>query len=265
MRQLLPSVVSPSVPCKCCHGEARIFGVVDFNQTCAQRTPRALDACGVPVYYHRCLSCGFLFTTAFDNFATEDFAKFIYNEDYKLVDPEYAEARPRRIAFLVSKMFELSRHLRVLDYGGGNGAAARFLRDYGFTNISIYDPFVPEFSVRPQGQFDLILSFEVVEHSPHPCKIFTEMDSLLAPTGMILFSTLLQPPEIDREGVNWWYVGPRNGHVSIYTNQALAKLSSQLKFKLKSFSEDLHLLFRKPFELRPLEAADPPAHVVGAD
>ncbi|HEY3678832.1 MAG TPA: class I SAM-dependent methyltransferase, partial [Bradyrhizobium sp.] len=61
----LKPVSTASLSCKICGGEASLYGVVDFHKSCnpALRTPVA----GVPVYYRRCATCGFLFTDAFDD------------------------------------------------------------------------------------------------------------------------------------------------------------------------------------------------------
>jgi 2-polyprenyl-6-hydroxyphenyl methylase/3-demethylubiquinone-9 3-methyltransferase len=256
MMELLPAVISPSVPCKCCSGEAKIFGVVDFNQTCAQRISCATGFPEIPIYYHRCRSCGFLFTVAFDNFSRDDFAKWIYNEQYKTVDPDYDELRPHNAAAFVAKMFEECRDVRILDYGAGTGRVAGLLKADGFKQVDSYDPFVPEFSARPTSRYDVIISFEVAEHCPHPAKLFQELDSLVKPEGMILFSTQLQPPEIEQIGVNWWYIGPRNGHVSIYTKEALAKLTEPMGWRLISFNVQVHALSRRPIVMRPLTQAE---------
>ena len=59
---------------------------------------------GVPVYYHRCPECQFIFTTALDQFSKEDFARHVYNDQYSLIDPDYQDARPRHNAALVKEL-----------------------------------------------------------------------------------------------------------------------------------------------------------------
>src|SRR5215212_10099766 len=83
------------VACKICGSAAPLFGVVDFNKNCeAVRGKNVLGDSGIPVAYHRCSSCRLLFTVAFDRFTHADFAKWIYNGEYALVDPDYLEYRP---------------------------------------------------------------------------------------------------------------------------------------------------------------------------
>ena len=232
-------------PCKCCGAVAFLYGVVDFHKNCEIYRRRVLDLSGIPIYYHRCPVCQFIFTTAFDSFTQDDFRRYIYNEEYLLVDPDYPEARPRSNAGFLTSLFSVVRPQRILDYGGGNGALAESLHSAGFSQVHTYDPFVPGHADKPAGRFDCVVSFEVVEHSTDPARSFADMNDSLIDPGLILFSTLLQPGDIDRQGLNWWYAGPRNGHVSLYSRASLAKVVRRFGLKLGSFNESMHVLYRE--------------------
>src|SRR4051812_14822344 len=159
--------ISDSLPCDCkiCGGSSPLYGVVDFHKSCLELQGQSLELSGTPVYYRRCRDCGFLFTTAFDDWSSEAFLKHIYNSKYVLVDPDYVEARPVNNAKVVAQMFHASREsLSILDYGGGNGLLGRTLATEGFC-AGTYDPFT-EFAARPRRRFDLITCFEVMEHVP---------------------------------------------------------------------------------------------------
>jgi 2-polyprenyl-6-hydroxyphenyl methylase/3-demethylubiquinone-9 3-methyltransferase len=240
----LTPLAPPATACKCCGAPARLYDVVDFHKNCAQGREPVLAASGVPVYYHRCGECGLVFTTRFDDFSIADFARHIYNGDYALVDPDYRDVRPGHNAGLVRHLFGARPQLRVLDYGGGNGRLAELLRQAGFADVRTFDPFVPEHAERPQGVFDLLLCFEVMEHTTDPRGTLRDMAALLAPRGLILCSTLLQPADFDSLGLGWWYAGPRNGHVSLYSERSLALLGRSLGLTLASFDSCLHILFR---------------------
>ena len=114
-----------------------------------------------------------------------------------------------------------------------------------FATCDTYDPFVPGHADQPAGRFDCVVSFEVVEHSTDPAQSFADMNDSLIDPGLILFSTLLQPGDIDRQGLNWWYAGPRNGHVSLYSRASLAKVVRRFGLKLGSFNESMHVLYRE--------------------
>ncbi len=141
-------------------------------------------------------------------------------------------------------MFAGPKPRRILDYGGGNGLLTELLRAGGFAQADAYDPFVSRYAARPPHRYDCIVSFEVAEHSTDPVRTFAEMNDLLADSGLILFSTLLQPADIDQRGLGWWYAGPRNGHVSLYTRASLEAVVRPHRLKLASFNDNVHVLFR---------------------
>lgn len=231
--------------CKCCGGGASLYGVVDFHKSCEEARGKFLSLAGIPVYYYRCQKCEFIFTTAFDHFSIEDFRRDIYNESYVLVDPDYLEVRPHANAGVISRLFADNKPQAILDYGGGNGQLSDQLRIRGFPIVDTYDPFVPEFSAKPVRRYDCVVSFEVAEHSTDPLRTFTEMTELLSERGLILFSTLVLPKDIDQQRLNWWYAAPRNGHVSLFSRSSLQAIVQRLQFKVGSFSDNLHVLFRE--------------------
>jgi 2-polyprenyl-6-hydroxyphenyl methylase/3-demethylubiquinone-9 3-methyltransferase len=245
MSARLQAACSPQAQCKCCGSPAYLYGVVDFHKNCEIYRRRVLGLSGIPVYYHRCPACRFIFTRAFDDFTTDDFLRDIYNDEYLVVDPDYLEDRPRSNAATVCSLFSAARPRRILDYGGGRGLLADLLAASGFDDVATYDPFVARHAARPRDRFDCIVCFEVVEHSADPRGLFADMSELLAEPGLILFSTLLQPADIDRQGLNWWYAGPRNGHVSLFSTTSLERIVHPLGFRLGSFNEGLHVLFRR--------------------
>jgi len=228
-------------PCKCCGGDAALFGTVDFNKSCEERRGLLLPSLGIPIAYHRCLRCEFLFTAAMDRFSRQDFLDHIYNSEYVRVDPDYVEHRPLDTAKGFAAAFPARRDISVLDYGGGNGRCAQALRSAGFADVTTYDPFVPQFADRPDRQFDCILCTEVLEHSDRPAETLNDIVGLLRPEGLVLFSTLLQPADITGQGVKWWYLAPRNGHISLFTSATLNAVLTPLAFHCRSLSSNIHL------------------------
>jgi SAM-dependent methyltransferase len=240
MAQFL-ATTEPLSPCKCCGAMAKIFGVLDLVQNVG---PTKMDKCGVPIYYHRCDACGYLFTLAFDQFTHEDFARLIYNETYGQLDLGYDFSRAKDNAHLIAENFPGTKNLKVLDYGGGTGKLAAYLRQAGFTSVETYDPFVAEFSTKPTTKYDLVTCFEVVEHTTTPAEPFHVMADFLGPGGMVLFSTQLQPPDVIQQGMNWWYLNPRTGHVSTHTRQSIGLLIQPLDLNFTSFNDLYHALWR---------------------
>src|SRR5579885_2070868 len=114
----LQVVCADRARCKCCGDTAFLWGVVDFHKNCEVRRRPVLGISGIPIYYYRCPGCRFLFTTAFDDFTDEDFLRYVYNEDYSLVDPDYLGDRPRANANFLVRLLASVRPRRILDYGG---------------------------------------------------------------------------------------------------------------------------------------------------
>jgi SAM-dependent methyltransferase len=240
-----PTVVTQTT-CKCCNSKAHLFDVVDFNKNCElPRNPDVLPLSGVPIYYYRCESCAFIFTVYFDSFTPEDFYKYIYNDQYILVDPDFKQSRPEGNARFIADLFGDFKNIRILDYGGGNGTLEKLLKQSGFSDVTTYDPFSSIHAGKPQSQFDLIFSFEVFEHTTDPKKTVKEVLGLLQPGGMLMFSTMMQPENINEIKASWWYIGPRNGHVSIYSEQSLQHLANHAGCQMGHFNQGLHLFCRE--------------------
>jgi hypothetical protein len=241
----LKPATTDATPCKICQQPAPLFGVVDFNRNCLIPNGVKLPLTGTPVYFRRCGACGFLFTDAFDDWSQDDFKANIYNDEYIQVDPGYVLTRPRDNAGVVNQIFGAHKAaLRVLDYGGGNDVLCTELRAAGFPLATTYDPFVPEFAKPPDGKFNLVTCFETLEHMPDPVKGIGAIVEYLADPGLVLFSTLLQPQDFDALAMQWWYIGPRNGHVSIFSRGAQAKAWQLYGCQTRSFNDNVHIAFR---------------------
>lgn len=232
-----------SIPCKCCAGTATLCAGIDFNRSCEDRRGQVFAPAGVDIPYHRCAACGFAFTIAFDDLTPAQFAEHIYNDEYVRADPDFLEVRPANSARLIEQSFgHAAAQLRILDYGGGDGRLARALTGLGFPHVETWDPFYA--TDPPEGRFDLVTAFEVMEHSPTPRETLSQMLDFMAPGGMLFFSTLLQPEPAPRLE-DWWYAAPRNGHVSLYTRPALRALADSLGVATGSDAGLMHVVFRE--------------------
>lgn len=232
--------------CKICSTASPLYGTVDFNKNCEARRGLVLPEANILVGYNRCPRCGFLFTPAFDGWTAADFAQAIYNEDYILVDPDYKEIRPLGNAAMLTGAFSADKaHLSLLDFGGGNGLLAATLAQNGFQTAATYDPFNPEFAKLPGGRFNIVSCFETLEHVPDPRRQVAAIARCVGEEGIVIFSTLVQPPDFDQIGLAWWYVGPRNGHISVFSRRALEEVWKRQGFSIASFNDNLHLAFKK--------------------
>ena len=223
----MQSETAEFLPCKICGARAPLLGEVDFHTNLRKPVPPS----GIPVPYYRCPACGFLFTPFCDDWSAEDFAARIYNADYPQLDGGYGFSRGLAMAGFIDDVFGRRRDgMMVLDYGGGTGALAGDLKRRGFLRAESYDPFVPEFADPPPGLFDLIVCFEVLEHACDPRALVRDWRTFMHPQSRVVFSTALLP-----EGqplLEWPYVTPRVGHVSLQSGASLSLLLESEGFLL---------------------------------
>jgi 2-polyprenyl-6-hydroxyphenyl methylase/3-demethylubiquinone-9 3-methyltransferase len=209
-------------PCKICGSQAALFDVVDFLKHCSFDQQYAHGLSGIEVPYLRCEACGFLFTSFFDEWQQDDWRKFVYNDDYVRVDPEYTGARSARLAQTLANLLQGCEKMRILDYGAGAGGFTTHMNAAGFASVTAYDPF--SCPSRPDGDYDIVTCLEALEHTADPRAAMADMQTLLAPGGCVIFSQSVQPADIQAIRGAWWYIAPRNGHISTFTVETLCQL-----------------------------------------
>ncbi len=238
---------SVATACPVCEGATVSLGTVDFNKSCEEVRGKILPPAGIPIEYFCCRRCAFSFAPQLYQWTLEEFSEKIYNQDYAAVDPDYLDARPRANATHLLRLFPAwSPELGHLDYGGGNGLLSQILLDEGWYSAS-YDPFVDrDLRLDDFGKFNLITAFEVFEHVPDPVRLVADIDTLIDDDGIVLFSTLLSDGNIGLgRSLDWWYLGPRNGHISLYSTGSLAALGARRGFNFGSFAPNFHAYWKR--------------------
>lgn len=235
------------VSCNVCGGDSSPLDVVDFNKSCEEANGKFLRMSGNPVYYYLCHTCRFCFAPNFRNWSLQEFDDRIYNKQYVLVDPDYEKKRPVANASNLLDVFKGKQaSIRHMDYGGGSGLLSKLLQESGWNSIS-YDPFLDRRTdLKDLGRFNLITAYEVFEHVPDVNDLMSKLNILIDDNGIILFSTLLSDGQIEpKKRLSWWYASPRNGHISLFSNDSLTRLAAKYNFQCGSFSTGLHVYFRQ--------------------
>jgi 2-polyprenyl-3-methyl-5-hydroxy-6-metoxy-1,4-benzoquinol methylase len=94
------------------------------------------------------------------------------------------------------------------------------------------------------GKFDLITAFEVFEHVPDVDMLMSDLRALLAPGGIVLFSTLLSDGQIlQNRRLDWWYASPRNGHISLFSRASLVLLAKRHGYTYGDMNYLFHFLW----------------------
>jgi SAM-dependent methyltransferase len=190
--------------------------------------------------YQECGTCGFVMSYTLDSWSFESLKTHIYNEFYHLID-HGAPTRNQILATFFNELFgDYKNKLNVLDYGAGKeNQFARCLKEKKF-NVNSFDPFY-DLDTNAEKKYDVITSFEVFEHHTSPRELISDLKSRLNSEGIIFFSTELVPDHFQQMKLNWWYINPRAGHVSIYSENALKTLLLSQGFEYFSLGKGLHM------------------------
>lgn len=250
---ILPAIeekgLNKELPHKCeiCKEQSlRSFGKKDFGHAGNDYFSgnRTFNDYGISIPYSECMNCGFIFTHLFDHWGPINFIQHIYNEEYHLADPPFIMERPLKNAEIILHLIHHIPHLStIIDIGGGDGQLSHFLRDRGVESYS-YDPHFGEVDTFPaEKKFDVITSFEVIEHVPH-CQQKKWMERLANFMHSDKLSLAVVSTEIKdaTHDITWWYICPRNGHISIHTLKSLTYLAASYGLNVLQLSNSLFLL-----------------------
>jgi hypothetical protein len=249
--KLRAAQLNPVIPCKIC-GEktCRPFDILDFNKSC-ESSLYPIPFSAIPVIYHRCENCNFIFTNFFDEFTDNEWRSCVYNDDYIKVDPDYKEIRPKGNAEnITSILCRISEENKItgLDYGGGNGNTALMVREKGYPYDS-YDPF-GHTSITPgnMGSYNFCTAFEVFEHTPNPVGTLENLLGMASRDKLFIYlSTTVHDDAVsDSSRLAWSYAGPRNGHISLYSRKSLKILAGKFNLDYHSAQnkQNTHILTR---------------------
>lgn len=208
--------------CKLCGSRSTLKFGLPHNKKANHPIPDEPDDC----WYYQCDKCNFLFTPAIDE---QDHTE-IYDETYwNNQDPDWY-GRVGETFRLVALANELLRkpleELDILDFGCGIGGFIEMGHRSFQLNVwgtDIIPPKVGREYFLPQPisgkKFDVITSCEVIEHLPAPRQTFDTIRGLLKSPGVFAFQTAQWDPQ--SLGRDWWYLGPHNGHISLYSREGL--------------------------------------------
>jgi SAM-dependent methyltransferase len=206
-----------STRCKVCGETAVETFRLPRSKLTGQTIPEAPDDCT----YYECNRCRFCFTNILDD---EDHAA-VYDESYwSNQDPDWhgRVTETLRLVLLANTLLAKDpAQIKILDFGCGMGTFIQTAREklnmLAWGNDIIEPKFGKEFFLKelPEKKFDIIVSCEVLEHLPFPYEILKEALRSLKPGGVFAFQTAYYDPDVCKR--DWWYIGPANGHVSLYS------------------------------------------------
>jgi SAM-dependent methyltransferase len=214
--------------CKICGGRA----VEKFSLPKSKLTGHPIPALDSDCPYFECTDCRFLFSSIMDSVDPA----FLYDEAYwEKQDPDWSGRvnQTFRLVLMANKILSQNPwELKVLDLGCGMGTFIAAAREQLQMNVWGHDIIKPVFgkewfvSELQVEKYDVIVACEVIEHFSDPVRILTRSLKALRPGGVFAFQTAYYDPLACNR--DWWYLGPANGHVSLYSREAFEKLAQRL-------------------------------------
>ncbi len=173
--------------------------------------------------FYRCGNCSLIFT---DEIAQAPDQEKHYKAQWGNQQDEFWKGQAEAILQIIRRYHE-PRH--VLDFGAGSGALTDELRRRG-VDCTPLEPMVHGF-LKAQSyphKFDAIIGVEVIEHLPNLWEELREMEKVLAPAGIMLFTTLLteafvNAPDAAARFKEWWYKDDPT-HVTFFGYRSLEVL-----------------------------------------
>ncbi|MBI5637924.1 MAG: class I SAM-dependent methyltransferase [Nitrospinae bacterium] len=194
----------PKPPCRVCNRASEVF----------YRDART---------FYRCGNCSLIFT---NETAPPPEQEKHYKSQWGNQQSEFWKEQAEAILQIIRRYHE-PRH--ILDFGAGSGALTDELRKRGL-DCTPLEPMLHGF-LKDQKyfhKFDVIVGVEVIEHLPNLWDELREMEKVLAPGGIMLFTTLLteafiNAPDAAARFKEWWYKDDQT-HVTFFGYRSLEVL-----------------------------------------
>ena len=225
-------------PCKICGSNTRVVFSLPRTKLTGHPIPDSEDDCP----YFECEVCHFLSCTIHDEI---DHSR-LYNETYwDTQDPDWGGRvhQTLRLLLMANQLLKMNPwELTVLDFGCGMGTFVESARKQIQLEAWGTDIIKPKFGLEwfvsqpSAGQFDVVVSCEVMEHLPRPFESVSQIKSYLRKGGVFAFQTAQYDSAVCHR--DWWYLGPANGHISHYSREAFDVLAEKLGVRNKLMWND---------------------------
>jgi SAM-dependent methyltransferase len=191
--------------------------------------------------FFKCPDCSLIFT--FD-VPDKDAEETHYKNQWATTDKNFWE---KQVDVLLQLIGNYQTPGRILDFGSGSGEMTNEFLRRGY-DVTPLEPMTHGYlkDQNYSAKFDVVIAVEVIEHLTEPWKELHGIEKVLAPNGIVIFSTLLTNAFIDRldaieQFKNWWYKDDPT-HVSFFCNRVLAKMADMNNCDIDIFDDKVFVL-----------------------
>ena len=215
--------------------EDRICRICKFPATLFYRDART---------FYKCPNCALIFTR---NLPEKKFEENHYKTQWKATDPGFWEDQAENLISYIQNYGILPDNHRILDFGAGSGDLVRGLEKRGY-RMTALEPMKDGY-LKDQNYpflFDAAIALEVIEHFPNVWEELEEIEKVLKPVGIMLFSTCLTNPFVDsgdaaEQFKGWWYKDDPT-HINFFCNQTLSVMADQKNYTIDIFGDKVFVI-----------------------
>jgi hypothetical protein len=196
-----------------------------------------------PARYFRCVECGII-KPENPTWLPESYTSAIAETDVGLVSRNLRNSQ--LLGPILTRLHPAGT--KILDVGGGYGLLCRLMRDKGWechtTDAYCENLFAAPYEPAEGCTYSTLLAFEVFEHIENPLSFVREKIDLYG-AEYLVFSTLTHSWDVPPQ--DWWYYTFETGqHISIYKQETLARMGTEIGWNYVSISDELHVLSKSP-------------------
>lgn len=198
--------------------------------------------------FYRCGNCSLIFT---NEIAPPPEQEKHYKAQWGNQQAEFWKGQADAFLQIIRQYHEPRR---ILDFGAGSGMLTDELRKRG-VDCTPLEPMVHGYlkDQKYPHKFDAIVGVEVIEHLPNLWEEMREMEKVLAPGGVMLFTTLLTEAFIntpDAAGAfrEWWYKDDPT-HVTFFGYRSLEVLGDIAGYDVDVIVDKVIVFTRKSTHL----------------
>ncbi len=193
--------------------------------------------------FYKCPNCWLIFTS---DIPDKTFEENHYKSQWETTEPEFWK---NQTSALISYIEHYLQPARILDFGSGSGAMTRELQKHGY-QVTALEP-MDDGYLKDQNypfKFDVVVAVEVIEHLPNVWEELEQIEKVLTPNGIMIFSTgltnsFIELPDASEHFKTWWYKDDLT-HLNFFCNQTLDVMADMRDYTIDIYGDKMFVIIK---------------------